>query len=311
MNEDVNITGVESELVNVNINVINRYTPLKEKKIAISVSVNEDLENLGFSEQHLNDMSIEIARYIIANGGTAIYGGDLRLNGFTNYFSELANQYKKSNDPSIRFINYFALPNSKYIDKNVRIDFKSKQLGIEVVDVQKGIIFDTNKKYYPTESIEDRYIYSECFKAMREKMALDSNARIVVGGKKIGYLGFIPGIVEEALYSIINSKPLYIVGGFGGISQSLARVFEGHDPKELTNEFQYSTAFLQDFKAYIENKFDFTHYNRIVRFFKDYTVEKLSTINKLSIEENKILFNSKNIHEVTYLIMKGLKKACI
>ncbi|WP_158849480.1 hypothetical protein [Algibacter sp. L1A34] len=309
MNEELNITGIENELVDENIEIINRFNPIINKKIAISVSINKDLENLGLSEHHLNDISIEIARYIIANGGTAIYGGDLRVNGFTNYFSELANQYKKSDDPSIRFINYFALPYSKQIDRKAEIDFKSKQIGIEIVKPNPNIAFDKEFEYKPLKKVKDRYIFCECFKAMREKMAIDCNARIIVGGKITGYLGFMPGIIEEALYTLINSKPLFIVGGFGGASQSLAKLFEGHNPEELTNEYQYSTPFLQDFKKYISDKYEFSEYSKIISTFTDFSIEKLSLTNKLSIDENRVLFSSTNIHEITYLIMKGLKKS--
>src|SRR5690606_13077556 len=117
---------------------------------------------------------------------------------------------------------------------------------------------------------------------MREKMAIDCNARIVVGGKKTGYLGFMPGIIEEALYTLINSKPLYIVGGFGGVSQSLAKLFEGHNPQELTNGYQYSTPFLQDFHKYISDKYEFSEYSKITSTITSFSIEKLSSINKLS-----------------------------
>src|SRR5690606_35807558 len=151
--------GIENELVNDNIEASNRFNPIINKKIAISVSINEDLENLGLSEHHLNDISIEIARYIIANGATSIYGGDLRVNGLTNFFSELANQYKKSDDNSIRFVNYFALPNSKKIDRNAEIEFKSKQIGIEIVEPNQDVNFDNEFEYKPLEVVKDRYVY--------------------------------------------------------------------------------------------------------------------------------------------------------
>ena len=165
--------------------------------------------------------------------------------------------------------------------------------------------------YKPFTSVKDRYIYCECFKAMREKMAIDCNARIIVGGKTTGYLGFMPGIIEEALYTLINSKPLFIIGGFGGASQSLAKLLLGQETEELTNEYQYSTTFLQDFQKYISDKYEYSSYSKITSTITGFSIEKLSSINKLSVDENKVLFNSTNIHEITYLIMKGLKKASI
>src|SRR5690606_31309895 len=98
MSKKVNISGVDDSLVKNENKKVKNCKSLKGKKIAISVSINEDLEASGLSLQHINDISIEIARYIISNGGTALYGGDLRKGGFTEYFSELSNQYKVAND---------------------------------------------------------------------------------------------------------------------------------------------------------------------------------------------------------------------
>ncbi len=77
-NKKIDISGVEADLIEEAEKPIKRGW-LNGRKIAISVSLNNDLEKIGFSEQHLNDISIEIARYIIANDGTAMYGGDLRV----------------------------------------------------------------------------------------------------------------------------------------------------------------------------------------------------------------------------------------
>lgn len=43
-----------------------------EKKL-ISVLENKELEHLGLSERHLDDSSIEIARYLLINGVTSIH----------------------------------------------------------------------------------------------------------------------------------------------------------------------------------------------------------------------------------------------
>ena len=62
---------------------------LYKKNIAISVSDSEDIEVLGFSKIHQEDMVLEITRYLIINGATLIYGGDLRAQGYTFLFSEI------------------------------------------------------------------------------------------------------------------------------------------------------------------------------------------------------------------------------
>lgn len=309
MTDKIDITGIDSDLVEKSD--IKNFTKgiLKNKKISISVSVNEDLEYLGFSEQHLNDISIEIARYIIANDGTALYGGDLRVGGFTYYFSELSNQYKKSDDNSLKYINYFIFPNTKHLTKDVRIDFASKQIGIVQVDPPRSITIDFNREYFPNKNIEDRYLYCECFREMRKKMAEDSDARILVGGKLLNYLGYLPGVIEEGLYTLNENKPLYLIGAFGGATQKLIQLIEGHDCKELSNEFQYHNEFLSRYKQFIKDKYEYYDYDALKNSIREYTIKKLSDINNLSIVDNRILFYSKNIHEITHILMKGLKSS--
>ncbi|WP_316738344.1 hypothetical protein [Pedobacter aquatilis] len=304
--EKINITGTETDLVADELKP-SRKGKLFGKKVAISVSLNEDLLALGLSEQHLNDISIEIARYIIANEGVAMYGGDLRVGGFTYYFSELSNQYKKEDDKSFRFTNYFVFPTTKLLTKDVRIDFKSKQIEINEVRLPNGLVPDNNKKYQPADDVQDRLFLSECFRVMRLKMAKDCDARVLVGGKFTNFLGYIPGVIEEALYCLENDKPIFLIGGFGGATQKLIRLIKGEEVEELSNDFQYNNTFLKKFKEVSEEKYEYSDFDKLRKKLKKYNVKKLSKLNKLSIEENEVLFGSKNIHEIVYLMMKGLK----
>nr|WP_293294696.1 hypothetical protein [Allomuricauda sp.] len=309
MDKKVNISGVDDSLIKNETKKVKNSKGLRGKKIAISVSINEDLEANGLSLQHINDISIEIARYIISNGGTALYGGDLRNGGFTEYFSELSNQYKIANDRSFRFINYFSFPNSKDITKNIQIDFKSKQIKPEILPLPKSLkAIDIDKVYKPLESYEDRYTYCECFKEMRVKMAKDCSARVLVGGKITNYLGYVPGVIEEALFTLLENKPIYLVGGFGGATANLIQLIKGEDVNELSNDFQHKTKFLIGYREYIKDKYKYSDFDVLKKEFQNFNVEKLSELNKLSTKENEILFSSKNIHEILYLIMKGLKK---
>lgn len=304
----IDISGVDSDLVSQEKNQTEKSKILNGKKIAISVSINEDLERFGFTEQHLNDISIEIARYIIANDGIALYGGDLRENGFTYYFSELSNQYKKANDKKFKFVNYFVFPNTRRLTRDVRIDFHSKQIQIKEVSFPKTVSIDEQKEYNPNKSIEDRYTFSECFKEMRIQMTQDCTARVLVGGKITNYLGYIPGVIEEALYTLRENKPLFLVGGFGGVTGKLIKLIKGEYVEELTNNFQYNTDFLIEFKDYVSSKCSYTDFDVLKDELLKFDVKKISELNGLSIQENELLFSSKNIHEIIYLLMKGLRK---
>lgn len=302
--DDINVSGINPEDLKKSDSIKHSKKDLSDKKIAISVSENEDLYKLGFTIQHLNDITIEIARYIIANDGTALYGGDLRQNGFTYLFSELSNQYRRLNDNTTGFINYFVFPNTKELTRDVKIHFLSKQIEIKEITPPDNLNIDISIKYNPFGSVEHRYIFSECFRKMRIEMAKDCDARILVGGKLTKYLGYIPGVIEEALYTLREGKPLYLVGAFGGATEKLIKLIKGENVEELTNDFQYNDDFLKEFKNQVGSKCDYTDYNVLKDELSKF---KVSSLNKLSIKENEILFSSKNIHEILYLLMKGLR----
>ncbi len=141
-------------------------------------------------------------------------------------------------------------------------------------------------------------------------MANDSVARIVLGGRQSGYIGYMPGILEEAYHSLKSNKPVYLLGGFGGAAKSVIAAINGKQPKELTNDFHYKTEFFKNFKNYSQNKSSvIINYNEITEFLQQFTVEKISAQNGLTVEENEILFESINIHELVFLLIKGLKNA--
>jgi SLOG cluster2 len=279
-------------------------------RVAVSVSDNEDLEHLGLSTQHLKDIMIELARYIMANGGTLLYGGHLKNEGFTKLFAELSYQYKFLNDKSFRFINYFPFPNSNSLTLEIKADFVKQQVEPVIIDTPSHLgDIDKNRKYDAFNNMKDRYIFSECFSDMRRIMADKSYARLLLGGKQSNFLGYLPGIIEEAYYSLKANKPIYIIGGFGGAAKSLSRVILGEVPKEFTNEFQYNNSFIQKFKKEFDGKASVPiDYQNLLEFFRQCHLDKLSGMNGLSVDENLVLFESQNIHEIVFLIMKGLKK---
>ena len=54
-------------------------------------------------------------------------------------------------------------------------------------------------------------------------MASNADARIVIGGKREGFRGAMPGIFEEVLFALERRQPLYLAGGFGGATLDVIR----------------------------------------------------------------------------------------
>lgn len=282
---------------------------LNGKSIAISVSESEELELLGLSDNHIKDISIEIARYLIVNGATMLYGGDLRTGGFTELFSELSYQYKYLGDKGKRFVNYFPFPNSRAVSQNDLANIFKKQVEAKFINIPKHLgTIDIDKKYEPFKNVEDRYVLSECYADMRVKMANASDARIILGGKQKNFAGYFPGILEETIHSLKAGKAIYLLGGFGGATKSIIETISGGKPLQLTNDFQFDTEFLIEFREFASAKSEIKlDYDFILDFFKQYSIESISMKNGLTPEENQILFESTNIHEIVFLLIKGLK----
>lgn len=117
----------------------------------------------------------------------------------------------------------------------------------------------------------------------------------------------MPGIIEEAYHSIKSGKALYILGGFGGAAKSLSEIFMGNKPRQLTNEYQFDTEYLKEMKESLQDKaYMKLDYIELFEFFKNYSMDQLAKNNGLDIDENRILFESTNIHELVFLLMKGL-----
>lgn len=70
---------------------------------------------------------------------------------------------------------------------------------------------------------ENKYIWSRSLTNMREQSIQNSDVRILAGGKLTGYLGKIPGLLEEFLIANEQRKPIFLVGGLGGLTELLCK----------------------------------------------------------------------------------------
>ena len=177
------------------------------KDIAISVSMPQDAEEFGVGAALFHDVSVELARHILAAGGKLVYGGDLRADGFTSALGELTYQYASKADNDITHMymtNYVAAPYCGGIRDEDEVMFYHNRVRLV-------------KCKAPNDGADD----AVCLSSMRSLMENNVVARIVMGGKTVGFKGKMPGIIEEAILSVKMEHPLYILGGFGGAARQI------------------------------------------------------------------------------------------
>ena len=295
-----------------------RGKPLQGKAIGISISESDpgELQALGLSNDHLQIAMLEIARQCLAQGAQLVYGGDLRPGGFTEDLLELVRYHndavKKEYQP-VR--NYLAWP----LKATLEIAWAAQNKDAIKIEVQKppedllkaGLITDPNNPG-PINDISG-YVWARCLTAMREQIVQKTQARIMMGGRTVGFKGKYPGLVEEALLTLQAKKSLFLLGGYGGASHAICQALQGQQPEALTESYQcrnesYKTL-LQEFNQRISEQqldLELIDYQALCKTFAESGISGLN--NGLSDEENLALFSTVNVEEAIGLIMMGLAK---
>ena len=280
---------------------------LSGKSIGVSISESEDIELLGFSDAHQEDAMVEFARYLLVQGSTLIYGGDLRDKGYTLLFSELSFQYRdRSQHRKNHFINYASYPIYLETSKTQELEFKKNRVEYKKIAPPKSVK-QVSETWFPPDTSENKLIWSASLKRMREEMNEASDARIFLGGRSQGYSGIMPGVLEEAVLSIESSKPTYLIGAFGGITGAIINGIQGKNPKEITEAFQFSDGKYKEFITTLrKNKKGDVDYGGMTKAIQVYGLTNLSKNNGLTKEENQILFTTPHIPVMIHYVLKGL-----
>lgn len=312
---------VYSEEINFLNNLgIEVYTPLtidscnlKGNRIGISISnpSEEELINIGQNNSHLTKLSQDLARYLLAHSGTLVYGGDLRPNGFTEFlFNEAKILKARLTTKDIYLQNYIAWPIYKKDNKDI-ILWKAKYSDVaEMVELLypkdvEDLVID-EETFLPPTNTQNLFVWSRTLTEMRKEMIDNCAIRICAGGRHSGYKGIMPGVLEEILISIEKKRPLFILGGFGGVASSVCNLIQnGIIAKELTLDWQISNNCgykeLLEFYKKRKNKLP-VDYKSVIE-----TIKNANLNNGLGEEENNRLFNTPFIDEAISLVLKGIK----
>jgi len=294
----------------------NLKKPLSGKLVGISISNSPDLERLGFSDYHLKRALLEISRHLLAQGARIAYGGDLRPDGFTQNLIEMVKAYnhQENNKPQKNILNFLAWPLHLEADVNWQAEYKNEVL-IQAISLPEDIKqqpFEIDERtFLKPEGKENCYVWMRCLTAMREEMAKQIDARIILGGQVTNYKGVFPGIAEEAALTLINDKPLFVLGAFGGCAKAVGQALMGETPLALTWEEQaaQNQTYAETVEFYNERYFlgsphSPIDYDALIKTFHNTGFQR---INNLEESENRALFESEDLDEMIYLISKGLQ----
>jgi hypothetical protein len=197
---------------------------LRGARIGISVSESPDLPRLGLLEIHFRLALAEIARCVLVSGGTLAYGGHLRHDGYTTFLVQELQKYGRRDSPLLICL---AWPEHRELSLS-DLDARRDELGllgrIVCLDPDGGEMDDPAKdRGEAAQSIADPALRRRALTGMRRYMVTRTQGRILLGGKRSGFQGEIPGLMEEALISLQSAHPVYVAGGFGGVTADIAQ----------------------------------------------------------------------------------------
>lgn len=248
-------------------------TPATDEKL-VAISMSFDRDNLlarGLGLEHLKELLIRLARPLLREEVSLGYGGHWQEaeDNFTFELLRLVSAEKAVEaerktvgleSPKVgRLINHSAWPDYQKITPAIEAEWinacRIVRVTPEMARFTESLPTSCSQNMAERKALLRKAV---CLSSMRKfaqngitleipdsrqtEIIPPISARIVLGGRIAGYSGFVPGIVEEVLLSLEAGKPLFLLGGFGGAAEVLAKAllakFGAPMPVELGETWQ-------------------------------------------------------------------------
>ena len=275
------------------------YTPItyqgklndQNLKICISISKPSDLNKVNCFDNHINYIYLEILRYLIYSKYIVVYGGDWRKGGYTEYIYDLIRVYQDNQELlEYKFTNYLAFPFYSELDSHTEALIRNVTNLIKIDPP-----FNNDR---PLENYDNKSFIAYSLTNMRNVMLDNIDAIIAIAGKNESGNSILSGVLEEIIIAIKLKKPIYIIGGLGGVAKKIAEFIRNGEKFEPHIDFNVSS----NYKNYIPSWTG----SEYINILNGITYDSLN--NGLNETENNILFESSNPCEIIPLILKGLSQ---
>ena len=213
--------------------------------VAVSVSDAPDRLRLGFPQREIDRALLSTCIALVRAGAEVAYAGNLDPRGYTyKIFRHLAGAYAASSvTPFKHFIPEPVARATRFEDLRATLN---EARGVARTSIARGEIFVPARPrgndirlgeevlkneqqlaaWFATEPPRPE---TEGFSLARRMVSVCADARVIMGGKMgilsdcaDAYDGAIPGVVEEAIMTLEENKPLIVLGAFGGAARDIA-----------------------------------------------------------------------------------------
>jgi hypothetical protein len=321
------------------LRLADEHEAIRGLTVAVGISGSDDVGAFGKTSKQLDWAADCVHLYLLMAGVRISYGGKLDLEqeaetNFTLKLFEMADAYRDllkaqgvddgAHKPVINHVSW-PLHVLYGVEEASRI---APHADVVKGNVPAGIDAATLFPDIPSlfrRTAEARYAWQRGLTAMREQQTAETAARVIIGGKLEGFLGLVPGVVEEAWASVHAKRPLFLVGGFGGAARAVIDVLRGRDTRgarKLSEAFAKgeleAPKARQPVPDYEAAKALFAGSGEAFRSLDDMAADfraaaasgiDVALGNGLTVAENEVLFEATDPRVVAELILKGLAEA--
>lgn len=192
-------------------------------RLGISVSGSADLGRLGLLETHFRLALGEIARCVLVSGGQLTYGGHLDPEGYTAFLVQELHRYSRRDRPlhiCLAWQEHRRLSVSELKEQKESLGLYGN---ITCLDADGNPIDPAQGRPEDPVPENDDDVRKQSLTSLRHYMAKNTEGRIFIGGRREGFQGDLPGLVEEAIIALEVGQPIYLAGGFAGVTVDIAQ----------------------------------------------------------------------------------------
>lgn len=266
---------------------------IRHLTLGVSASDSPDLARLGLPATHVREVLGEIADVVLAGGGKLAYGGHLDPEGYTPFLVARSRDAGRRDRPLL-----VCLPWSEHRRMRLTELRERSDLGpfgeVVCLDADGTPVDPAIGRGEEAVAEDDPQVRRRSLTSMRRYLVDRTGARVVVGGKRHGFSGALPGLVEESLIALEAGRPLYLAAGCGGATADIARAL-GVDDSAWT-------AGLDD--AGMDDPILREGCARLEAFAGSAAWSGLN--NGLTSDENSLLARSRQPGEIAGLVRRGL-----
>lgn len=289
-------------------------------RIGISASLDGRGSNSSeLTEADLNQFVGTIALTLLSRGAKLVFGHDWRPDGVMTEILRVAQAYHAPVEPQqvvdrVPLITAcVAWPDEPYADKS-DLQRLTGVLAVEKVEIPTDLApmsTGDGRLELQKKNPKASYLRSRSLTRMRRHLTNLCTGRICLGGKRTGFTGRAPGVVEEAWMTLTAGKPLYLSSLLGGVTSDLIAAFTaGSEMPEQFCEPDPQTA--DEFRRRQRGTNADDGDNKILKpqaiwnEFAHVGLTGLAQTNGLSAGENRKLMEAVTLEEAMGLVVEGL-----